>query len=142
MNLLPLPAKREIETATRGGPSVQGVAVTDISTGSVQLQPPKDRPGAEQLEVLAVGVLERNEPEKGDASKWLLLTIYCQPTKTEALRSMQRYESRRGIDKWFPMLKMGMRGTDIRFPRLFVANASTIRRWAILGDPRTLEQRL
>ena len=85
------------------------MAATDISTGSVQLQAPKDRPGAEQLEVLVVVVLEHNEPENEDASKWLLLTSYCQPTKTEALRSMQRYEGRRGIDDWFPVLKMGMR---------------------------------
>ena len=88
------------------------MAVTDISADWVQLQPPKERAGAEPLEVLAVRVLERDEPQGEEQLEWLLLTSEGQPGKADALRAVQRYENRWGIEEFFRVLKSGMRIQD------------------------------
>ena len=86
--------------------------MTDISADWVQLQQPKTRPGVEPLEVLAVRVLERDEPEGEEPLQWLLLTSEGQPRKADALRAVQRYENRWGIEEFFRALKSGMRIQD------------------------------
>ena len=114
MDFAPVLATRRIAIAARGGPKARQrrVAVTDISADWVQLQPPKGRPGAEPLEVLAVRVLERGEPEGAEPLEWLLLTSEGRPRKADALRAVQRYESRWGIEEFFRVLKSGMRIED------------------------------
>ena len=114
MDFAPVLATRQIEIAARGGPNARQrrVAVTDISADWVQLQPPGKRPGAEPLEVLAVRVLERDEPEGEEPLQWLLLTSEGQPGKADALRAVQRYENRWGIEEFFRALKSGMRIQD------------------------------
>lgn len=86
--------------------------MTDISADWVQLQPPEKRAGAEPLEVLAVRVLERDEPQGEQPLEWLLLTSEGQPGKADALRAVQRYENRWGIEEFFRVLESGMRVQD------------------------------
>ena len=114
MDFAPVVATRKIEIAARGGPQARPrrVARTEVSADWVPLQPPKTRPGAEPLEVLAVRVLERDEPEGEDPLEWLLLTSEGQPGKADALRAVQRYENRWGIEEFFRVLKSGMRIED------------------------------
>ena len=114
MDFLPTLATRKIEIAARGGPHARKrrVATTAISADWVQLQPPKKRVGAEPLEVLAVRVLERDEPQGEQPLEWLLLTSEGRPGKADALRAVQRYENRWGIEEFFRVLKSGMRIQD------------------------------
>ena len=62
--------------------------------------------------VLAVRVLERDEPQGEQPLEWLLLTSEGQPAKADALRAAQRYENRWSIEEFFRVLKSGMRIQD------------------------------
>ena len=80
----------------------------------VQLQPPASRPGSRPLEVLAVQVRETGPSRGQKPLEWLLVSSDGEPTKRDALRIVQRYGSRWGIEEYFRVLKSGMRIQDRR----------------------------
>ena len=66
-------------------------------------------PGSRPLEVLAVQVRETGPPRGQKPLEWLLVSSDGEPTKRDALRIVQRYGSRWGIEEYFRVLKSGMR---------------------------------
>ena len=107
---------RKVAIDSRGGkhPRPRRVARTEVRSGRVQLQPPASRPGSRPLEVLAVQVRETAPPRGEKPLEWLLVSSDGEPTKRDALRIVQRYESRWGIEEYFRVVKSGMRIQDRR----------------------------
>ena len=107
---------RKVVIDSRGGkhPRPRRVARTEVRSGRVQLQPPASRPGSRPLEVLAVQVRETAPPRGEKPLEWLLVSSDGEPTKRDALRIVQRYESRWGIEEYFRVVKSGMRIQDRR----------------------------
>ena len=62
----------------------------------------------------AVQVRETAPPRGEKPLEWLLVSSDGEPTKRDALRIVQRYESRWGIEEYFRVVKSGMRIQDRR----------------------------
>ena len=65
----------------------------------------------------AVQVWDTAPPRGQKPLEWLLLSSDGEPTKRDALRIVQRYESRWGIEEYFRVVKSGMRIQDRRLSR-------------------------
>ena len=81
----------------------------------VDLQPPKTRPGAAALGMLAVQVRETEETAGEEPLEWLLLASDGEKAnKEQALHIVRQCERRWPIEEYFRVLKSGMRVGDRR----------------------------
>ena len=113
----PLVQGRPVEIESQGGRRARErrTALTEISIGQVQVQPPQERRGqAAALPVWLVRVLERNPPEGEQALEWLLLSSEGERSAEWAERIVSWYERRWGIEEYFRLLKSGTRIEDRR----------------------------
>ncbi len=108
---------RKVEIESQGGQRARQkrTALTEISIGRVELQPPAGRRGAAAaLPVWLVRVLEREPPEGEAGLEWLLLSSEGERTAQWAERIVCWYERRWAIEEYFRLLKSGTRIEDRR----------------------------
>jgi len=108
---------RQVEIESQGGQRARPkrTALTEISIGRVELQPPAGRRGAAAaLPVWLVRVLEREPPEGEAGLEWLLLSSEGERTAQWAERIVSWYERRWAIEEYFRLLKSGTRIEDRR----------------------------
>ncbi len=85
----------------------QRTATTELRIGQVQLQPPKEQPGAAPLAVWLVRVLETDPPAGEAELEWLLVSSEGGQTAEWAERIVGWYEARWSIEEYFRVLKSG-----------------------------------
>ena len=115
--LRPVARNRKVVIDSRGGksPRKRRVARTELRIAWVELQPPKTRPGAAALGMLAVQVREMEETAGEEPLEWLLLASDGEKAnKAQALRIVRQYEGRWPIEEYFRVLKSGTRVEDRR----------------------------
>ena len=112
----PVRTGRKVRIAAQGGKRARPArtALTELTIGRVELQPPKDRPQDGPVSAWAVRVLETTPPAGQPPLEWLLLSSEGGPTAEWAERIVGWYEARRGIEEYFRVLKSGTRIEDRR----------------------------
>ena len=113
--LRPVVRNRKVVIDSRGGksPRKRRVARTELRIAWVDLQPPKTRPGAAALGLLAVRETEETAGE--EPLEWLLLASDGEKAnKAQSLRIVRQYGSRWPIEEYFRVLKSGTRVEDRR----------------------------
>ena len=105
----PVVRGREIVIDSQGGKRARPkrTATTELRIGQVQLQPPKEQPGAEPLAVWLVRVLETDPPAGEAELEWLLVSSEGGRTAEWAERIVGWYEARWSIEEYFRVLKSG-----------------------------------
>ncbi len=105
----PLVSGRKIVIDSQGGKRArpQRTATTELRIGQVQLQPPKEQPGAAPLAVWLVRVLETDPPAGEAELEWLLVSSEGGQTAEWAERIVGWYEARWSIEEYFRVLKSG-----------------------------------
>ena len=112
----PVRTGRKVRIAAQGGKRARRArtALTELTIGRVELQPPKDRPQDGPVSAWAVRVLETAPPAGQPPLEWLLLSSEGGPTAEWAERIVGWYEARWGIEEYFRVLKSGTRIEDRR----------------------------
>ncbi len=112
----PVKTGRKVSIDSQGGKRArrQRTAVTELSIGRVELQPPKDRPADGPVAAWAVRVLETEPPAGHEPLAWLLVSSEGGPTAAWAERIVGWYEARWEIEEYFRVLKSGTRIEDRR----------------------------
>ena len=112
----PVVTGREVRIAAQGGKRArtERTALTELTVGRVELQPPKERPRDGPVSAWAVRVLETAPPAGQPPLEWLLLSSEGGRTAEWAERIVGWYEARWGIEEYFRVLKSGTRIEDRR----------------------------
>ena len=105
----PVVSGRKIVIDSQGGKRARPkrTATTELRIGQVQLQPPKEQPGAAPLAVWLVRVLETDPPAGEAELEWLLVSSEGGRTAEWAERIVGWYEARWSIEEYFRVLKSG-----------------------------------
>ena len=102
----------------RGGPNRRAgrTAILTLRCVAVELVPPHAAKGDPPLRVIVVEAREDNPPPKHQDVHWMLTTTTTQPPgRSLALETVQFYERRCSIERFFHALKVGSRLQDRRF---------------------------